>query len=282
MSLEVARLNDTTMPGMIAAGEALKIQDHNAGFLHALQKQDIDRDYLQAERMAVVQLSRLMLFVRWKLLPIPSALCPLDRRFGLPPVCPRGRVVPHVLRAALGMANCRSCPEQCAQRGRARDILAPNLPLHPEHSSASLQGSQHWPVRCCFLTFLFPLCGWLSPSLPAAHRGYCRESPQTHSHTAFAAIVFLTARADGVFSTLQLPSINRYQLPPARTLARSPSCVVPPSPSSVLRPLQSPPQVVFIKCPAASVAQFVCNPAVTLFPSRLWSRDPQCQLRVRP
>lgn len=104
-------------------------------------------------------------------------------------------------------------------------------------------------MRCCFLTFLFPLCGWLSPSLPAAHRGYCRQSPQTHSHTAFAAIVFLTARADGVFSTLQLPSINRYQLPPARTLARSPSCVVPPSPSSVLRPpssaLCSPPRKSF-------------------------------------
>jgi hypothetical protein len=65
---------------MTVAGAALQIQDHNTGFLHVLQKQQLNRDYLQTERIEMVEQRRLGLFVRWKLLPIPSALVPLGIR----------------------------------------------------------------------------------------------------------------------------------------------------------------------------------------------------------
>jgi len=123
---------------MTAAGAALQIQDHNTGFLHVLQKQQLNRDYLQTERIEMVEQRRLRFFVRWKLLPNPCALVPLGIRVSswLCPSCP------HVFRATLGMGDCRSCPEQCALRGRWRDILI-ILPLHPEQRSVGLQGSQH-------------------------------------------------------------------------------------------------------------------------------------------
>lgn len=115
------------------AGAALQILDHNTGFLHVLQKQQLNRDCLQTERMERIQRHRLKLFVRWKLLPTHSALVTLGIRVSLV-------VVPHVFRAVLGMGNCRSCPEQCALRGRWRDILI-ILPLDHEQCSAGLQGS---------------------------------------------------------------------------------------------------------------------------------------------
>ena len=153
---------------MTAAGAALQIQDHNAGFLHVLQKQQLNRDYLQTERIETVEQRRLGT--------LSDGSCGRFRaRLTLwASVSPRGRVrlVTHVFRAVLGMGNCRSCPEQRALRGRWRDILI-ILPLHPEQYSAGLQGAF---ARCCSVCCSSP-CGWPSPKLPAAHQGYRRDRP---------------------------------------------------------------------------------------------------------
>lgn len=87
----------------------------------------------------------------------------------------------HVVCAALGMGDCRSCPEQCVLRG-----LFNNPPLHPAHSYGG-------PARFAALAwqgaFTLALCGWPSPRLACCTSGISSDGALTHSQLLRATLL---------------------------------------------------------------------------------------------
>lgn len=59
--------------GESGLGAALKIQDPQRRFLHALRKKHVDRDYMQTAANNAGGAYRLVVFVRWKIVPVPKS-----------------------------------------------------------------------------------------------------------------------------------------------------------------------------------------------------------------